>query len=206
MVRLMIYDDTTIDDGWHGWKEDGLAYSWFAGGRLYRWARWLDKVKGVSSWAEAFEWMMAEGKKEPISMIQYWGHGSWGHVWIGKKGFNLRSIKKNNANAQKWQELRQYLTDDAVIWFRTCSTFGGPVGKAFASEFAKLVNCKVAAHTHIIGPLQSGLHTLKPEQEPYWPDDEGIKTLPDGSKESVWSGFGAPNTVFCLKGSIPEGW
>lgn len=205
MARLMIYDDTTLDDGWDGWREDGLAYSWFAGGRLYRWVRWLDKVKGVGSWAEGLDWMLEEGKKEKISMIQYWGHGSPGNVWIGKESFNLRTLSKKTENCMKWKELSNYLTDDAVIWFRTCSTFGGPVGKVFASEFSKWVDCKVAAHTHIIGPLQGGLHSITPDQAPYWPDEEGFEVV-DGKKKSVWSTFGTPNTITCLRGSIPEGW
>ena len=64
-----------------------------------------------------------------------------------------------------------------------------------------MLECKIASHTYIVGPWQSGLHTIKPDEEPTWDIDEGIY---DNKKmiSMPWS----PNTIFCLTGKIPEGW
>lgn len=204
--RLMIYDDTTIEDGWDGFGSDALAYSWLAGGRLYRWFRWLDTVQGVTSWDEALDWLIEQGKKEPISQIQFWGHGSWGRAWIGKESIGRLTIHEESSVHDKFEELKNYLADDALIWFRTCSTFGNERGIQFAKEFTEWMNCKIAAHTHIIGWWQGGLHSLKPGQDPYWSPDEGVRKLPDGKEESIWSTRKTPNTIRCFNGHLPEGW
>lgn len=204
--RLMIYDNTTIKDGWDGFGSDALAYSWLAGGKLYRIMRSLDKVKGVSSWEEALDWIIEQGKIEPISQIQFWGHGSWGRVWIGKQALGVKTIRNPGILRDKLSDVKKYLADDALIWFRTCSTFGNTSGKTFAKEFTEWMSCKVAAHTHIVGWWQGGLHSLKPGQEPYWPDDEGVKTLSNGKQDSIWSTRKTPNTIICLNGHLPEGW
>jgi hypothetical protein len=203
--RLMIYDNTTLTDS-VDWKEDGLAYSWFAGGKLYRVFRWVDKCKGVGSWEEALDWMIEQGKESGISQIQYWGHGSRGNVWIGREPLNLRTLKASHKLYDKWAELRTHLTDDALIWFRTCSTYNGELGHVFAQKFTDFMGCKTAAHTFIIGPWQGGLHTLEPGEEPYWDVKEGLVEQSDGTWKSKMSWPGDPNTIFCLKGSIPEGW
>jgi len=204
--RLMIYDNTTITDGWDGPEKDALAYTWLAGGKLYRWCRYLDKVKGVGSWTEALNWMIEQGKKEPISHIQFWGHGSWGRVWIGKEALGRSTVYEESLIHEKWEELRQYLTGDALIWFRTCSTFGNKGGRAFAKEFTEWIGCKVAAHTHIIGLWQGGLHSLTPGQEPYWSAEEGIQLDSNGKEVSVWSKRNTFNSITCLTGHLPKGW
>jgi hypothetical protein len=211
MTRLMIYDNTTLEDGWDGFTEDGLGYSWFAGGRLYRFMRWIDKSKGVGSWSEALDWLIAEGKKKPISMVQYWGHGSWGRVWIGKEALSYKIAEQPSEVHDKWEELQKYLAEDAVIWFRTCQTFGGGSGHHFAKKFSTWMGCKVAAFTYNIGPFQSGLHSIGPGEEPSWSKTEGMELIPgvdgaDGRFKPIMGHFGAPNTVFCLKGSVPNGW
>ena len=204
--KLMIYDATTIKDGWDGFGNDGLAYSWFAGSRLYRWARWLDEVKGVTSWEEALDWVLEQGKDAKISQIQYWGHGSWGNVWIGKTALNKATVTKDSELHRKWAEVKKVLSDDALIWFRTCSTFGNGGGQAFARRFTDFMECKVAAHTHIIGPLQGGLHSLSPGQDIYWPQKEGVLVGDNGKESSLWTEWKTPNTIVCLRGVLPEGW
>jgi len=202
----MIYDNTTIKDGWNGFGNDGLAYTWFAGGKMYRWFRWVDEVKGVTSWDEALDWILEQGKDAKISQIQYWGHGSWGNVWIGKTPLSKSTLTKDTPLRDKWTEVSKVLTDDALIWFRTCSTFGNGKGHRFARAFTDFMDCKVAAHTHIIGPLQGGLHSLKPGQEIYWPEKEGVLKDENGRETSAWTKWKTPNTIVCLRGDLPKEW
>ncbi len=199
MVRLMIYDQTTLEDGLDV-KTDALAYSWKFGSKLYKTFRMLDQVKGVSSWNEALNWIYIESLKEPISMIQFWGHGSPGRAYIGNDVLSnddtwTTELKKIGAN----------LTDDCVFWFRTCSTFAGDPGLKFAKELSKKLDCRVAGHTHIITFFHSGLHVLAPNETPHWSANEGVEHLSaDGVYEMKKSAPFIPNTITCLRGSIPK--
>jgi hypothetical protein len=90
---------------------------------------------------------------------------------------------------------------DALVWFRTCGAFGGAAGHAFAIACAARFGCRVGGHTFVIGPLQSGLHTVTPTLPPSWPLDEGQNghgLLPSTPM--------APHTITCLHGAIPAGW
>ena len=80
--------------------------------------------------------------------------------------------------------------------------FTGHEGHLFATIMTSMLGCKVAAHTYIVGPWQSGLHVAEPGKAPHWPVEEGIAD--DGGYK--WSLPWSPNTVFCLTGKIPEGW
>lgn len=204
--RIMIYDATTIRDG-VDWKEDGLAYSWFAGGKLYRIFRWLDKTKGVESWEEALDYLIEQGKKEPISQVQYWGHGFWGSAWIGSQRVDSKILAEGKPLRKKFEELSELLTEDALWWWRTCQTYGTEYGQQFAKDFTELLNCKTAAHTYIIGPWQSGGHSLVPGEEPDWSPEEGVESRPErGWPKAKWSGWREPNTIFCLQGHLPKDW
>jgi len=200
MARLMIYDQTTLEDGLQ--KEDALAYSWRLGGKLYRKFRALDIVKGVSSWEEAFDWIISEGKKEQISSIQFWGHGSPGVAWIGRQPFTSASFSPGGNMHDKLNELRPYLSEFCQIWFRTCGTMAGQVGHEFAVKLSNLLDCSVAGHTYIIALWQSGLHLLRPGRTPDWPVDEGFD--PSDRSKLKWSSAFAPNTISCLRGSVPK--
>jgi hypothetical protein len=202
----MIYDNTTIEDGWNGFGSDALAYTWFAGGRLYRWSRWLDKCNGVTSWENGLDWLIKEGRKEPISQIQYWGHGSWGKAWLGRSVISESTLNKSNKIRDRLEELKPLLTSNALIWFRTCSTFGNKSGQGFAKEFTNYMDCRVAAHTHMIGWWQGGLHSLKPNQSVYWPSKEGVSVNSRGGEKALWSSWRTPNTITCMSGAVPKGW
>lgn len=184
------------------WAGEHLTSSWFAGGLLYKTVRSLDVCVGVDSWQEAFEWLANVEPSKKISMIQFWGHGSPGNVWINGDSINNNIIRKDNQYHELALKIRDRLTDDAVIWLRGCSIFQGKKGQTFAKRWTKFWGCTVAAHTYIIGPFQSGLYTLEPGQEPYWDEGEGI----DEKGEAEWSRFWKPRTIFCLRGYIPKGW
>jgi len=203
--RIMIYDATTLKDG-VDWKEDGLAYTWFAGGRLYRWLRWLDKVKAVTSWDEALDYLIEAGAKEEISQVQFWGHGLWGSAYIGRDRLSTSALKKEPIR-EKIHTLSNLMSPGALWWFRTCQTYGTEKGHAFAKEFTNAFGCRTAASTHIIGPLQSGCHSLLPGQEPHWSVDEGVESRPEGKPPvGKWSSLSSPNTIFALQGHLPSDW
>jgi hypothetical protein len=96
----------------------------------------------------------------------------------------------------------QQLPALGTLWFRTCSTFQGAAGQSFAEAVSRHTGARVAAHTFIIGPWQSGLRTLRPGQAPTWSRDEGR----DKDGRALWSGPLQPRTVTCLHASIPKGW
>jgi hypothetical protein len=92
-------------------------------------------------------------------------------------------------------------------WFRTCETFGALPGQRFATELADFLGARVAGHTYIIGHVQSGLHTLRPGERPTWSEDEGLREgSPDEPRRAHWSRLRAPNTITCLRGTIPDGY
>lgn len=191
----------------------GLSHSWFAGGAIYKAFRSLDACRGFDKWPEALMWLADYRAPEPITEIQYWGHGSPGCVWM-KTDALVASSPEHSIFTEKFgvttdvlRLLKRRLIPQSTIWFRTCSTFAGERGHRFAKSWADNMECRVAGYTHIIGPWQSGLHTLKPGQEPYWPADEGIaEGTPEQPKKLKWSSPWIKNTVSCLHSAIPKGW
>jgi hypothetical protein len=94
---------------------------------------------------------------------------------------------------------------EALWWFRTCEAFGAQAGHDFARAWTEFFGCRAAGHTYIIAFFQSGLHSLAPGQEPGWPEEEGLlRGTPDEPLEARWSSPGAPNTITCLHGRIPD--
>ena len=103
--------------------------------------------------------------------------------------------------------LREKLAPDALIWFRTCETFGARAGIGFAERLADFTGARVAGHTHVIGFHQSGLHGVAPGTRADWSEDEG---LVEGTAESPRRSHGsAPwraHTITCLAGEVPARW
>jgi hypothetical protein len=214
-LRLMVYDETDIKRTFSYKSLDGeteqldidigLSHSWFAGGYLYRALGQVDYFKGFSSWDSALEWLATVGGDKPIAEIEYWGHGSPGKVWLNGKHLNEQAFSGVYANRLKAVVAR--LKPSSTVWIRSCSVFAGQPGHKLARAWATGFGCRVAAHTHIIGPWQSGLHSIQPGQEPSWSDREGIlagtAAKPTKMKTSTpW----APNTITCLRSDIPKGW
>jgi hypothetical protein len=217
----MVYDTSDVRSTWkvdfnkdgnHDFAlamELGLSHSWFAGGVLYKTLRRLDACGGFADWIEALTWVASYREDEPISEIQFWGHGSPGCVWMKNEALAHFSTdwNKQSATTEALWAIRSRLRADSLIWFRTCSTFAGEKGQQFAKAWATGMNCRVAGHTHIIGLLQSGLRSIVPEQEPSWPSDEGIlQGTPARPTRMQPSSLRAKNTITCLHGDVPEGW
>ena len=220
-LQLMFYDDSDVTSRLRqlqGLKELpanwtaldvnvplGLTHSWFVGGALARAMNHIDLCQGHRVWYRALEWLAETKPEQKITEIQYWGHGSPGRVWMD--GEALTTDVFDGPLKALLAKIKSRLTPEAVIWFRTCATFGAERGRAFARRWAQEMGCRVAAHTHNIGLFQSGLHSLRPGQAPGWSAGEGIR---DGTTAVPLkmrpSGPFCPNTIPCLAMDLPREW
>jgi hypothetical protein len=197
-LRLMIYDRTCTG------TLVGLTHAWKAGGYLWGGLGRLDAWKGVADWTEALQWLGTFQGDRRIGQIEYWGHGRWGRVLIGQEPLDAEALVRRKGELLR---IRERLASDALVWFRTCDTFGADRGHDFARRFTDLMGCSAAGHTFVIALLQSGLHRLAPGQAPHWPATEGIREgTPSEPRRSSWSGLGKPNTITCLQDRVPAGW
>lgn len=200
-LRLMVYDRT--DTG--PWYRPGLSHAWWAGAHLYHRLQRLDAYHSVASWEEAWGWLQSFEPHRAIAEVQYWGHGKWGDARAGRDVFGESMLLKTARDRNVLDRVVARFTPSSLWWFRTCETFGAKPGHAFASALADRFGCRVAGHTFIIGHIQSGLHSLAPGEHPTWSLDEGLREgSPESPKRAYWSHVRAPNTISCLRGSIPS--
>jgi hypothetical protein len=194
--RLVIYDRTCTSG------QRGLSPVWAAGARLYRALGYVDDARGVASWDEAFGWLGSQ--REPIGELQYWGHGKWGTALIGDEAFRAESISERRGQLAA---LRERLTGDALVWFRTCETLGARAGHDFAMQLADTLGARIAGHTYIIGFHQSGLRGLSPGTRPDWAADDGLdEGTPEEPRRAKWSRPWAPRTIRALTPAVPRTW
>ncbi|MCA9599247.1 MAG: DUF4347 domain-containing protein [Myxococcales bacterium] len=176
-----------------------MSRIWSAGARLYQSLDRVDERIAAGSWQEALVRVL--NLERPIAELQVWAHGKWGDVRLGPQALELDSFQRPSSELR---QLRERLAPGALVWFRTCETFGAHRGQAFASVAADWLGCTVAGHTHVIGYWQSGLHVLAPGAKPTWSADEGLlRGTPEHPLQALPSTPFAPNTVTCLEGSIP---
>ncbi len=187
-MRVTLYDKNP-GKGFDQWF---LMVCWAVGCWLQKLFGAVDDYVGVASWEEAKGWLTSRNVK--VTSIQFWGHGSPGAVYIAGKAIT----------AKMWLEVKDCVAEgqDSILWFRTCSTFLGQKGFDYSKTLADGLNITVAGHTRIIGPLQGGLHTRKPNSEPSWPITEGEFPKTWWPAHLKWGN----NTVLFLATKIPEGW
>jgi hypothetical protein len=175
-----------------------MSVPWAAGSALYRGLRRIDAARGVASWDEALAWI--DTLRAPIRELQYWGHGKWGCAMIDDDPLDASRIARLAG-------LRERLAPDALVWFRTCETFGARRGQEFAARLADFLGARVAGHTYIIGFHQSGLHGLAPGRRPDWAADEGLaEGTADAPKRAQWSTPFRPRTITCFHNRVPKAW
>ncbi len=195
----MVYDRTCRKYG------VGLSTAWSSGSLLYRRLDRIDASFGATSWDEALRWLAEHQSDRPIDEIQYWGHGKWGVVYVGKDPLGRKELTQKHA--KHIAAIRERLTPDALVWLRTCETFGAKRGQDFAQCLAEELATRVAGHTFIIGVFQSGLHGLRPGSTPDWSDIEGLAegtaSEPKRAHESLPT---YPRTISCFHGSVPDDW
>jgi len=184
-MKVTIYDKNP-GPGFMQWC---LKTSWLLGCVFQKLIGVVDAYHGVASWAEAKTWLKSRG--EPVTVLQYWGHGSPGTVWLAG----------NPIPTAEWLSLKPLLIPESLVWLRICSAFQGRVGQVFAKQMADGLGCTIGAHTYIIGLFQGGLHTMKPNSMPSWDAAEGteVKWRPDFQP---W----LPHSILCLQWWIPKGW
>jgi len=203
-LRLMVFDRTCRGRGWL----PGLTASWQVGATLYRALQRLDASRGVSSWEEALEWLASYQPGAQVSEIQFWGHGQWGCARVAGQALDRSALAESHPLHKRLVAVRKrLLPSESLWWFRTCETFGAAEGQAFARDWTRFLGCRAAGHTYVIGPWQSGLHSLRPGEEPTWSLDEGVVFESSGKRRATarFSGPTAPNTITCFEGAVPEG-
>jgi hypothetical protein len=199
-LRLMLYDATCRG------KLTGLSHIWQAGAGVYRTLDRLDASFGASNWTEALAWAARHEPHLPILEIQFWGHGKWGGAKIDGELLSEKSLDDGHPHRGALDAVRERMRADSLWWFRTCETFGAAAGHRFAQRWTDHFGCHAAGHTYIIAYWQSGLHLLGPGQAPRWSQTEGLKRgTPDAPKQAKWSRPWSPNTISCLRGTIPTG-
>lgn len=198
-LKLVVFDATQIHRA-----PRALGYSWRAGVRLYRALGWIDRAYAATSFAGALEWLAKVESARRVCELQFWGHGKWGRALIDRESLDRSALAEGHALRPGIEALRARLTDDALIWFRTCETLGAHAGHDFASALSDFTGARIAGHTYVIGYYQSGLHALSPGMRPAWEPSEGLAL---GSAEepraALRSSPSAPNTITCLTSAIP---
>src|SRR5262245_30047524 len=111
-LRLLVFDRTCTG------SPVGLSTTWSVGAKLYRGLGRLDAARGVSSWGEALSWLGEQ--RESIEEIQYWGHGKWGRVLVADDVLDATALSPGHRLHAGLEAMRDRLTPDALVWFRTC--------------------------------------------------------------------------------------
>jgi hypothetical protein len=199
----MIYDRTCRGRG----PLPGLSRAWWLGHGLYSALGRLDGALGAASWAEALDWLADHQQERRIAEIQFWGHGRWGNARIGEEVLDRRALAPAHPHHDRLRRIAGRILPGAegLWWFRTCETFGRPVGHDFARAWSRFLGCRAAGHTYVIGVWQSGLHSLLPGEEPTWSTEEGLPPGEPAPAFALSSRPGAPNTITCLHGRVPGG-
>lgn len=194
-LRLLLFDRTA----------GALAATWRAGAMGYAALGRVDAWHGAASWDEGLDWLCHVGGARRIGEIQFWGHGQPGQLLIDRNPLTRAAL----GGGHRWHPALVRIRDriegpDALWWFRTCLTFGGEAGHAFARDWTRFFDCRAAGHTHVIGPFQPGLHALRPGEEPRWSPHEGVDA-PVRRGWPQWMWWNAPRTITCLTTRLPSG-
>lgn len=197
-LRLLVYDATQARR-----PPRLLGWSWRVGARLYEARGLLDASHAATSFEGALDFLARA--ERPIEQIQFWGHGKWGRVLIEHESFDRSALAPHHRLRPKLDALRERLAPNALIWFRTCETFGASAGHDFARALADFTGARVAGHTFVIGYFQSGLHALSPGQAPSWDPIEGLAAgTAERPERAHASSPQQPNTITCFTGRLPD--
>jgi hypothetical protein len=198
-LLLIIYDDTCRSR-----FGQGLSTIWSAGAKLYRARGAVSHVEGVRDWPQALRVLAETAADRTIDEIQFWGHGRWGRLFVGEQVLDSSAFAPGHALEPALAAVRERLSADARLWFRTCEAFGASRGHDFARAVTDYFGRPAAGHTYVIGFWQSGLHRLEPGHAPDWPAAEGLlEGSADAPRRAKVSAPGEPNTIHCFDGEFP---
>ncbi len=182
----------------------GLSHVWQIGAGFYRTLRRQDASFGATNWEGALRWLAMQARDAPIAEIQFWGHGKWGAAKIRDEVLCVESLGRGHRHRPLLDAVKERMGPESLWWFRTCETFGAQAGNRFAQTWANHFACWAAGHTYIVAYWQSGLHMLAPGQSPSWSVREGLaRGTPHNPQGALWSRPWSPNTISCLRGTIP---
>jgi len=181
-MKIILYDSS---------PNGALGWSWAVGSYRPGWTR-----VGARTWHESIKKLLdAVPPGTRVKELQIWGHGQ-----PGEPMFNGLT-----APPMFWNRLTTIVMADSLVWFRSCSVFFGRKGQAFAERMANELGCRVAGHTRIIGPWQSGLCSLSPNgKQPFFAQD-GYRWLAEDWRKNT-SARREPRTIFCARMAVPEAW
>lgn len=199
-LRLIVYDRTQ-----RARSPRALGYSWQYGTHLYRALGRVDAAYGARDFGGALRFLASHEPTRPITELQFWGHGKWGKIFVDRDTLDRSVLSPSHQYHALFRAFRARLAPNALLWFRTCETLGARAGQDFARALGDETGARVAGHTYVIGFFQSGLHCLRPGTTPTWSATEGLSRGGADSPEcALTSAPGAPNTITCLDGEIPE--
>jgi len=199
-LRLVIFDATQTARA-----PRALGLAWKTGSELYRGLGWIDAAYGARDFATALDWAARIEPARHVAELQFWGHGKWGSARIDREIWDRGALAPGHALRPHLEALRERLTPDALIWFRSCETLGARAGQDFACALSDFTGAAVAGHTFVIGYYQSGLHVLEPGATPDWAQTEGLAHgTPDEPRAALKSGPARPSTITCFTNRVPE--
>lgn len=178
-MKIILYDNT----------ENGVK-EWF-------WRRYIQvragwRKFGVASWHDGIDRILdAVRPGTRLMELQIWGDGSP----------SMPAINGKAPPEMFWKELANLVTPESIVWFRMCSVFYGEKGLRFAHNTALQLGCRVAGHSRIIGPWQSGLFRVTPGGTPSWADPERFENWMDAK-----SGPFQQRTIACFRMSFHDSW
>ena len=200
-LRLILFDRTCVNGAGLG-----LSRAWSSGSRLYSLLRRSDGAYGARNFADGLAWASSFRPSERIAELQFWGHGKWGRIFIAKESLDRGALAAGHHHLALCA-LRERLLPNALVWFRTCETFGAAAGHDFAR-----------AWTDFFGMQGGGPHlrdrvlaerSASPSARRRAIVEQGRRFDPGSAQRperAAISWPGRPNTITCLQGRVPEGW
>lgn len=182
MTRLAFYAENDLTSA-------GMTWPW--GVKLYKRLGKIDEGFGVMSWQDIADICQ---RYEHIEQIEVWTHGYPGGASILGERLSVNSLALHGIHNLLFASLHSRVDRNSVFWLRTCRSFSGIAGQQFAKALSSRMTCRVASHTHSIGPLQPGLKILDYGDDPWWDEEE------DGE----WYDRTAPDKWFFLDNELPE--
>lgn len=143
--------------------------------------------RDVSDLVSNIETSLSDRGFRGISRIEVWTHGGPGYFRLQQRRWFADLFMTADARVREpLERLRGRLCDGAVVHFRSCSTFQGPMGRTFAAAAQRFFtaggrNVIVMGHTRPTGLTHPGWRTLYPACSPDW-------SLRDGGTESALEG------------------
>lgn len=147
-------------------KSEGtlVGLSWKLGSRIFK--SHFTHTLAASSWQEVIDYFHRLPEGTRFNEVQFWGHGAPGKALVGGEP----------AGDAVWLSMRPYLHDLSIVWLRVCSFAQGVRGSNAMCRVAGLLECRVIAHTHIIGnwASHSGTQGIRPGEVPQWAEADGV--------------------------------